>query len=237
MDSHPSPAPEALLPAVELETGPAPRHAVIWLHGLGADGHDFEPIVQAFDLGRLPAIRFIFPHAPLRAVTVNGGYVMRAWYDIVSSDFSQRREDAGGVRQSARQLEALIARENARGVADGNIVLAGFSQGGAIVLHAGLRHPRRLAGILALSTYVPLADTLAAEAHPANADVPIFMAHGRGDGVIPYEFGQRSEERLRSLGYPVEWHAYPAEHTVTLEEMRDFEEWLRGRFSGDGTGN
>ncbi len=217
-----------LLPAVEIETGARPLYAVIWLHGLGADGHDFEPIVEEFDVDRLPPIRFIFPHAPLRPVTINNGYVMRAWYDIVSQDFSERREDEGGVRASAQQVEALIARENARGIADDCIVLAGFSQGGAIALHAGLRHASRLAGILALSTYVPLAATLAAEAQPANRDVPIFMAHGRDDGVIPYAFGAASAELLRQQGYPLVWHGYPVEHTVCMEELSDIEAWLRG---------
>jgi len=159
--------------------------------------------------------------------------VMRAWYDIVSLDFSQRREDPKGVHESARQIEALIARENARGIADEHIVLAGFSQGGAIALQAGLRHPRRLAGILALSTYLPLADTLAAEAHAANREVQIFMAHGRGDTVIPYEFGERSGDFLRAQGYPITWHPYFAEHTVSMEELRDIEDWLHEVFAGN----
>jgi phospholipase/carboxylesterase len=163
----------SLLPALEIVTGPEPTHAVIWMHGLGADGHDFEPVVDEFDQDRLPPTRFVFPHAPQRPVTINGGYVMRAWYDIVSMDFSERREDPAGVLESAAQIEALIARENARGIPDSHIVLAGFSQGGAIALHTALRHPRRLAGILAMSTYLPLADTLAAQASPANRDVPI----------------------------------------------------------------
>ena len=215
------------LPAVEIETGPQPTHAVIWLHGLGADGHDFEPLVAEFDATRLPPTRFVFPHAPLRPITVNGGYVMRSWYDIVSLDFAQRREDAQGVRDSARQVERLIAHENARGVIDRHIVLAGFSQGGAIVLHTGLRHPRRLAGILALSTYLPLADTVAAERHAANRDVPIFMAHGDRDAVIPYTFGERSGAFLAGLGHSVAWHRYHAEHALCLEELHDIEAWLR----------
>lgn len=228
------PAVTELLPAVEIETGAQPQCAVIWLHGLGADGHDFEPIVDELDLDPLPAIRFVFPHAPTRPVTINGGYVMRAWYDIVSPDFSQRREDEKGVRESAQQLEALIAREKARGIADDHIVLAGFSQGGAIALHTGLRHGQRLAGILALSTYVPLAEMLAAEAHAANRDVPIFMAHGHGDTVIPYEFGQRSGELLQAQGYPLQWHPYFCDHTVAMEELRDIEGWLHAIFGTDG---
>jgi phospholipase/carboxylesterase len=218
---------DRLLPAVEIETALQATHAVIWLHGLGADGHDFEPIVGMFDLPRLPATRFVFPHAPTRAVTINGGYLMRAWYDVLSIDFGARREDAAGVRESALQIEALLERENRRGVDDRNIVLAGFSQGGAIALHAGLRHRRRLAGILALSTYLPLADTLVQEASPVNREVPIFMAHGRGDGVIPYALGERSAASLRTQAYAVEWHGYEAEHTVTMEELRDIEVWLR----------
>lgn len=216
----------AILPTVEIETRSNPTHAVIWLHGLGADGHDFEPVVEALNADRLPAIRFVFPHAPVRPVTINGGYAMRAWYDIVSADFSQRREDPAGVRTSAAQIHALMTRENERGIADANIVLAGFSQGGAIALHTGLRHPRRLAGLLALSTYVPLADTLAAEADAANRDTPIFMAHGRGDTVIPYEFAERSFALLRDAGYPITWHPYFTEHSLVMEEIRDIEDWL-----------
>ena len=223
----PSTADALLLPAVECRTGDSPQCAIIWLHGLGADGHDFEPIVDEFDFDQLPAIRFVFPHAPMRAVTINCGYVMRAWYDIVSPDFAPGREEAEGVRQSAEQIEALIARENARGIPDGRIVLAGFSQGGVIALHTGLRHPQRLAGVLALSCYLPLVDTLPAEAHPANRDVPIFMAHGRNDPVIPYDFGKRSAKLLKAQGYAVQWHGYAAEHTVCMEELRDIEGWLQ----------
>ena len=221
------------LPAVEVETGPHPTHAVIWLHGLGADGHDFEPVVAEFEATRLPPTRFVFPHAPLRPITINGGYVMRSWYDIVSLDFTQRREDPRGVHDSARQVEALIARERARGIAERHIVLAGFSQGGAIALHTGLRHRARLAGILALSTYLPLAETVASEAHPANRGVPIFMAHGEHDAVIPYQFGERSGAYLRSLGYPVAWHAYRAEHTLCIDELRDIEGWLATTLAAD----
>ncbi|SBT03371.1 Carboxylesterase [Candidatus Accumulibacter aalborgensis] len=216
-----------LLPVVERQSGDSPQYAIIWLHGLGADGHDFEPIVDEFDFDRLPAIRFVFPHAPMRAVTINAGYVMRAWYDIVSPDFAPGREESEGVRQSAQQIEALIARENARGIPDERVVLAGFSQGGVIALHTGLRHRRRLAGILALSCYLPLTDTLAAEAQAANRDVPIFMAHGRGDPVIPYDFGRRSAKLLEERGYPVQWHGYAAEHTVCMAELRDIETWLQ----------
>lgn len=216
----------ALLPAVEIQTGSHPTHAVIWLHGLGADGHDFEPVVGQFDTARLPPTHFVFPHAPMRPVTINAGYVMRAWYDIVSLDFEEGREDPAGVRESATQVETLIAREHARGIADERIVLAGFSQGGAIALHTGLRHPGRLAGVLALSTYLPLADTLEQEAAAANLTVPIFMAHGRQDGVIPYDFAAQSGHFLQGQGYPLEWHEYPLEHGVSMEELRDIETWL-----------
>lgn len=218
--------PPSPLPGIEIETGPAPRHAVIWLHGLGADGNDFVPVVEALDHRRLPPTRFILPHAPSRPVTINAGYVMPAWFDILSLDFAGRREDAEGVHQSADLVEALVARENARGIEDGRIVLAGFSQGGAIVLHAGLRHPRRLAGILALSTYLPLAGTLAGEASPANRDLPLFLAHGEDDPVIPYAFGRQSGEMLEGMGYAVRWHGYPMEHEVCMEEIRDLEGWL-----------
>lgn len=234
MDANQSPdSPESLLlPAVEIETGAQPRYAVIWLHGRGGDGHDFEPIVDEFDLNRLPAIRFVFPHAPMRSVTINSGRMMRAWYDTLSLNVSQRREDAPGVRKSTQQIEALIARENERGIANEHIVLSGFSQGGAIALHAGLRYPCRLAGIIALSAFVPLADTLAAEMHAANRDVPIFMAHGRGDGVIPYAYGERSGDLLRAQGYPMVWHSYFAKHTVCVEELRDIETWLHEVLTG-----
>ncbi|MBK7953376.1 MAG: alpha/beta hydrolase [Candidatus Accumulibacter sp.] len=222
----PAPTTSLLLPTVERLTGESPKCAIVWLHGLGADGHDFEPIVDEFDFDQLPALRFVFPHAPMRAVTINGGYVMRAWYDIVSADFAPGREEAEGVRESTRQIEALLERENARGIPDARIVLAGFSQGGVIALHAGLRHPRRLAGILALSCYLPMTDTLDAEAQPANRDVPIFMAHGRADPVIPYDLGKRSAKLLKAQDYHVQWHGYAAEHTVCIEELHDIEAWL-----------
>jgi len=225
--SQPPASPDTpLLPTVERQTGESPKCAIIWLHGLGADGHDFEPIVDEFDFDQLPALRFVFPHAPMRAVTINGGYVMRAWYDIVTPDFAPGREESEGVRESARQIEALLAHENARGIPDARIVLAGFSQGGVIALHTGLRHPRRLAGILALSCYLPLAETLATEAPQANRDVPIFMGHGRADAVIPYDLGKRSAKLLKAQGYPLQWKGYATEHAVCLEELRDIEAWL-----------
>jgi phospholipase/carboxylesterase len=215
----------APLEALEIETGPAPRSSIIWLHGLGADGHDFEPIVGELALPAEP-VRFVFPHAPMQPVTINGGMVMRAWYDIVSSDLA-RREDADGVRASQALLEALIARERSRGTPANRIVLAGFSQGGAIALQTGLRHAERLAGILALSTYLPIADSLAAEGNAATRDIPIFYAHGRQDPVITIDRAERSRDFLARLGYTVEWHAYPMPHAVCPQEIDDIGAWLR----------
>ena len=216
-----------VLRSLEVETGANPTRAVIWLHGLGADGSDFLPIVDELDLHGLSPIRFIFPNAPMMPVTINGGYVMPAWYDVLSADFSDRREDPKGVHASAAELEKLVARENSRGIEDGHIVLAGFSQGGAIALHAGLRHAKPLAGIMALSTYLPLADSLADEAHAANRQTPIFMAHGYGDAVIAHELSRRSCELLLEAGYPIDWHPYEMEHSVCMEEVRDIGAWLR----------
>jgi phospholipase/carboxylesterase len=214
-----------MLEAIEIETAPQPQASVIWLHGLGADGSDFEPVVNELDLPAQP-LRFVFPHAPLQPVTINGGLVMRAWYDVLGNDLA-RREDAAGVRASQRHLEALIEREQARGTAPDRIVLAGFSQGGAIALQTGLRHPHRLAGILALSTYVPLAGTLATEAHAANRAVPIFMAHGEFDPIVPLAHARRSHDLLNELAYAVEWHEYPMPHAVCPEELEHVGAWLR----------
>ncbi|MCL4799985.1 MAG: alpha/beta hydrolase [Burkholderiales bacterium] len=215
-----------MLDAIEIETGPGPQASVIWLHGLGADGSDFEPVVGELALPARP-IRFVFPHAPMRPVTINGGMVMRAWYDILGNDVA-RREDAAGVRESQREVEALIARERERGAAAEHIVLAGFSQGGAIALQTALRHPERLAGVVALSTYVPIADSLAAEAHAANRATPIFMAHGVHDPIVPAALGRRSRDLLASLGYTVEWHEYAMPHAVCAEEIDHVGAWLRG---------
>jgi len=215
-----------VLPTLELETGRPATASVIWLHGLGADGHDFEPIVPELDLPEALAVRFVFPHAPMQAVTINGGAVMRAWYDVYGLQ-GQHREDADGVRASQAHVEELIAREKARGVPAARLVLAGFSQGGAIALQAGLRHAERLAGIMALSTYLPLASTLAAEASPANHAVPIFMAHGRGDPLISIERALMSRRQLEAAGYPVEWHDYPMEHAVCVQEIADISAWLQ----------
>jgi phospholipase/carboxylesterase len=211
------------LEAVEIETGKNPTTSIIWMHGLGADGNDFVPIVEELDLPPMP-IRFVFPHAPMQPVTINGGMVMRAWYDI--SDASIRREDERGVRASQALIEALIEREKARGTMPDRLVLAGFSQGGAIALQTGLRQPQRLAGIMALSTYVPIAGKLAAEASAANRDTPIFMAHGTQDPIIPLPLAAQSRDLLQSLGHAVEWHRYGMPHSVCAEEVRDIGAWL-----------
>jgi phospholipase/carboxylesterase len=199
---------------------------VIWLHGLGADGYDFEPIVPELALPDTLPVRFVFPHAPMRPVTINGGAVMRAWYDVFNLE-GVRREDDAGIRASQESVEALIAREHSRGVSASRLVLAGFSQGGAIALQTGLRHVDRLAGIMALSTYLPLVSTLTAEASAANRDVPIFMAHGRDDSLIAIERAAISRDLLRNAGYKVEWHEYAMEHAVCREEIDDVAGWLR----------
>lgn len=213
-----------MLETVEIETGTDPAASVIWLHGLGADGHDFEPIVPALDLPPI-AIRFVFPHAPMQPVTINGGMVMRAWYDIADPALS--REDEAGVRASQQLVEALIAREKQRGTRAGRLVLAGFSQGGAIALQTGLRHTERLAGIMALSCYLPIASQLAPEAQQANRDVPIFLAHGSEDPIVPFARSVGSRELLESRGYPVEWHEYRMPHAVCEQEVADISAWLQ----------
>ena len=210
----------------QIDTGSNPKQAVIWLHGLGADGHDFAPIVPELGLPADAAVRFIFPHAPEQPVTINGGYVMRAWYDIYSMDFV-RGEDESGIEQSRKAVTGLMQQLNEQGIADDSIVLAGFSQGGAIVLHTGLRHPQTLAGIMALSTYVPLADSLESQAHEANAQTPVFMAHGNADPVVPFALGERSRELLQTRQQPLQWREYPMEHNVCAEEIRDIGQWLR----------
>jgi len=212
-----------MLDAIEITTGPKPRLAVLWLHGLGADGHDFEPIVP--ELGLSVPVRFVFPHAPVRPVTINGGMAMRAWYDILGFD-RRAREDAAGIRASAAAVTELVDREIERGMSSDRIVLAGFSQGGAIALHTALREPRPLAGVLALSTYLPLAATLASERSAANARLPLFMAHGTDDGVLPLQLAETSRGALEALGYAVEWHAYPMAHSVCLEEVGAIGAWL-----------
>jgi len=218
-----------LLEAIEVETGKNPAASVIWMHGLGADGNDFVPVVSELGLSGAPAVRFVFPHAPMRAVTINNGYVMRAWYDVSPADLAgnSRRADERGVRESQAQIEALIERESARGIALGRVILAGFSQGGAIALQTGLRYAEPLAGIMALSTYLPLAESVPLEAAAANKATPIFMAHGTFDPVVPYAMGAGSMTYLTGLGYPMEWHVYPMQHSVCLEEIQDIGAWLR----------
>lgn len=214
------------LETIEVESGPNPTAAVIWLHGLGADGNDFVPIVNEIDLHGCPPIRFIFPHAPTMPVTVNGGYVMRAWYDILGTDIV-RREDEAGLRKSQLDIDALIANEIARGIAADRIIVAGFSQGCAMTLQTALRQPQKLAGLLCLSGYVPLHTTVEAERHAANHATPIFMAHGRGDNVIPIARAEQSRDLLQALGYAVEWHEYMMPHSVCGEEIDDIGNWLR----------
>ena len=221
------------LEAIEIETAASPGASIIWMHGLGADGHDFVDVVPELSLPARPGVRFVFPHAPMRPVTINGGYVMRAWYDI-RDDGGVRREDSAGVRASQKAIEALIAREKERGVPAAAIVLAGFSQGGAMALHTALRHTERLAGVMALSCSLPLADTLAAEAAPANRDVSIFMAHGTHDPMIPMARALRAREVLTGLGYRLEWHEYPMPHSVCVEEIADIGVWLGKVLGADG---
>lgn len=204
--------------------------SVIWLHGLGADGHDFVPIVPELRLTPPGVLRFVFPHAPVRPVTLNGGMPMRAWYDILELS-AEGRKDEAGTRASAARIDTLIGREIARGVAASRIVLAGFSQGGAIALHAALRYPRRLAGIMALSTYLPFHESLASEASAANRDLPILMCHGLYDPMLPATLGEMSRDLLVSLGYVVEWKAYPMQHEVSRAEIGDIAAWLRARLA------
>ena len=218
-----------MLETIEIETAPNPAAAVIWMHGLGADGNDFAPIVPELALGALPPVRFIFPHAPMQPVTLNNGQVMRAWYDVSFGDLEgrSRQADEKGVRASQAAVGELIARENKRGIASRQIVVAGFSQGGAIALETGLRYPERLAGIMALSTYLPLAARLEAEASAQNKDVPIFFAHGSHDPVIALPMAVASRDKLRELGYNVNWHEYPMQHSVCMQEVADISAWLR----------
>lgn len=215
-----------LLENIEIETAPNPQAAIIWMHGLGADGNDFVPLVKELDLTGLPGIRFVFPHAQTMPVTVNGGYVMRAWYDITNADLV-RREDEGGLRRSQLQIEALIDREKARGIKADRIILAGFSQGCAMALQTGLRHPEKLAGLMCLSGYVPLSTTIAHERSEASIDTPVFMVHGRSDGVIPIARAEQSRDLLKSFGYQVEWHDYPMQHALCQEEVDHIGAWLK----------
>ena len=216
-----------LLDTIDKQTGPNPRATVIVLHGLGADGNDFVPVAQELDLALAGDVRFVFPHAPVIPVTINGGYAMRAWYDILGADLVQR-EDEAGLRSSLAQVEALIEREKARGIPSARIVLAGFSQGCAMALLTGLRHRERLGGIVGMSGYLPLSATTAAERHDANVSTPVFLAHGKMDTVVPLARAVASRDALKALGYEVEWHEYPMAHSVCTEEIADLSRWLVG---------
>lgn len=213
------------LPCIEIETAPNPSASVIWLHGLGADGNDFVPIIPQLNLSECPAIRFVFPSAPSMAVTINGGYVMPAWYDITERAINAR-EDLAGIHKSAAAISELIEREASRGIAYENIVLAGFSQGCAMSLQIGLRFPHTLAGIMALSGYLPLAKSLAHERSEANSKTPIFMAHGVWDAVITLERAEASADALEKLGYQVDWNTYPMEHSLHPDELVDISRFL-----------
>ena len=215
-----------LLEHIQVETNDHPEIAVIWMHGLGADGNDFVPLVRELDLTGLPGIRFIFPHAKTMPITINNGYVMRAWYDITGAELV-KREDEAGLRASQADIEAFIARERARGIPASRIVLAGFSQGCAMALQTGLRHPETLAGLLCLSGYVPLAPQLPAERSAASLATPIFMAHGQHDNVVPFNRAELSRDLLVSLGYGVEWHQYAMQHTLCLDEVQHISAWLK----------
>jgi len=214
-----------MLDAIELASGANPQSALIVLHGLGADGNDFVPVVQALDLSAIGAVRVVLPHAPVRPVTINGGYEMRAWYDILGADL-QRREDEAGLRESQAQITALIEQEIARGIAPERIVLMGFSQGCAMALMTGLRFPQRLAGIAGLSGYLPLTASTQSEAHEANRATPIFLAHGEQDPVVVIDRALASREALLALGHELEWHQYPMEHSVSMEEIADLNAFL-----------
>lgn len=217
---------KTLLDSIQIESAPSPTAAVIWLHGLGASGDDFAAIVPELDLAGCAPIRFVFPHAPVMPVTINNGFEMPAWYDIFAPDLV-RREDAEGIARSELAIEALIAHEVARGIPANRIVLAGFSQGCAMTLHTGLRHPQRLAGLIALSGYLPLVGSLAAERHPANFATPIFMAHGTADPVVVLPRAEESRKALEALGYAVQWHTYPMPHSVHPREIADISVFLR----------
>jgi phospholipase/carboxylesterase len=216
------------LETVTVETGPNPTFSIIWMHGLGADGHDFEPLVPELQADGMPTLRFVFPHAPVRPVTINNGYEMRAWYDIIGID-NRSAEDFAGIKASADAIGDLIRAENKRGVATERIAIAGFSQGGAMALHIATRHSEKLAGVIALSCYLPLARELGTARSAANQSTPIFMAHGTQDPVVPYPLGDESRRLLEGMGYPVEWHAYPMPHALCEPEVADLRAWLSAR--------
>ncbi len=213
------------LEVIEVETAANPTATVLWMHGLGADGRDFVPVAQELSLSTVGPVRFVFPNAPVIPVTINGGYQMPAWYDILGADLTQR-QDEKGLRQTQVAINTLIARETARGIAASRIVLAGFSQGCAMALMTGLRYPERLAGIMGLSGYLPLASTLAAERSAASHGLPVFLGHGQRDGVVPLAAASATRDALMALGYPVEWHEYAMEHSVCMEEIADINRWL-----------
>jgi phospholipase/carboxylesterase len=213
------------LETVTVETGSNPAYTIIWMHGLGADGHDFEPLVPELQAG-LPALRFVFPHAPVRPVTINNGYAMRAWYDIIGID-RRSAEDFRGIAESADSIGGLIHREHARGISSDRILLAGFSQGGAMALHIATRHPDKFAGVIALSCYLPLAREFARLRGGANQATPIFMAHGTQDPVVPYMLSDESRLLLEGAGYQVEWHAYPMPHSLCEPEVADLRAWMK----------
>lgn len=214
-----------MLEHLTIETGPAPHHSVVWLHGLGADGHDFEPIVPELVRPHWPPLRFVFPHAPIRPITLNGGMHMRGWYDIPSLDLAARQDEAG-ILGSVAEVEALLQSELASGIASGNLLLAGFSQGGAVALAAGLAQPQRLAGIVALSTYLPIAEVVAARRSPAQQGLPVFFGHGRLDPIVPVALGRHSAQQLEAWGHPVQWRDYPMQHSVSAEEIGDLADWM-----------
>lgn len=216
-----------ILPSIEIETAAQPTHAVIWLHGLGASGEDFVPIVPELNLPKDLAVRFIFPHAPQIPVTINAGYVMPAWYDILSLAKDARQVDLAGIEQSRVQINALIEREKSRGIPVDHIVIAGFSQGGAMAYSVGLTYPERLAGVMALSAYIPSVEILASQRHTANQQTPIFVAHGTQDPVVGLALGQQAVSWLQQEAYSVEWHTYPMQHQVCFEQIQQIGGWLR----------
>lgn len=213
------------LETIEWATGAEPTTSIVVLHGLGADGNDFVPIAQAMDLRALGPVRFVFPHAPVMPVTINNGFRMRAWYDILGADLA-RREDEAGLRKSVAALDALLQREHERGIPAHRTVLAGFSQGCAMALLTGLRHGERLAGIAGMSGYLPLSASTAAERHTANARTPVFLGHGLQDEIVPIDRGRAARDQLRELGHPLEWHEYPIAHTVSMDEVGHLQQWL-----------
>ncbi len=224
-----SAAGEGVLDAVEIETGNEPTAAVIWLHGLGADGHDFEPLVPWLNWPGVPPIRYVFPHAPVRPVTVNGGMQMRAWYDIRGIDID-RDQDEQGILDSIRQATALVRRERERGIEASRILLAGFSQGGAIAIQCALRYPEQLAGLVALSTYLLQEQRMASELDEANRGLPVFFGHGSSDPIVPLRLGEQAAKKLEALGHPVEWRSYPMQHSVCPEEIQHLAAWMQKRF-------